>query len=144
MMVTWLIVTLYTWDTLFHKNRENIFQSDDSTKTQDLVRRAYFIWDNQPSFLRNVHPATFSAGQTRSGILEVPSLRSTILGFPQGPDQVRQYHPSGIFQDEAAFQIEAEAAFMALKPAIQGGGRFTAVSSANPSWFMHACRDTTL
>ena len=144
MMTTWLVVAMYTWDTLFHKNRENIFQSDDSTKTADLVERAFFIWNNQPAFLKNIHPAIYAVGQTRSGILKVPSLSSTILGFPQGPDQIRQWHPSGCFVDEAAFQVEAEAAFMAIKPAIQGGGRYTAVSSANPGFFMRACRDITL
>jgi hypothetical protein len=141
MVTTWWTVAMYTWDTLFHRNRENIFQSDDSTKTLDLVERAYFIWDNQPSFLKAIHPAAVSAGQTRSGILRVPSLVSTILGFPQGADQIRQYHPSGVFVDEAAFQVEAEAAFAAVKPAIGAGGRYTAVSSANPGWFMQACRD---
>lgn len=141
MMVTWLVVTLYTWDTLFHKNRENIFQSDDASKALDLVERAHFIWDNQPAFLRDVHPATFSHGSTRAGILRVPDLKSVIMGFPDGADQIRQYHPSGAFQDEAAFQREAEASFTALKPAIQAGGRFTAVSSANPGFFLKACRD---
>ena len=141
MMVTWLIVTLYTWDTLFHKNRENIFQSDDASKALDLVERASFIWDNQPAFLRDLHPAVFSHGSTRAGVLRVPSLKSVIMGFPDGSDQIRQYHPSGAFQDEAAFQREAEASFTALKPAIQAGGRFTGVSSANPGWFLKACKD---
>lgn len=141
MMATWTVVMLYTWDTLYHRNRENIFQSDDSSKTLDLIQRAYFIWDNQPAFLKTVHPAQFTSGQTRAGILRIPDLASTILGFPQGPDQIRQYHPSGIFVDEAAFQVEAEAAFMAVKPAIQAGGRYTAVSSANPGFFMAGCRD---
>lgn len=141
MMVTWLIVTLYAWDTLFHKNRENIFQSDDSAKALDLVERAYFIWDNQPSFLKEVHPATFASGNSRGGIMKVPTLKSVIYGFPAGPDQVRQFHPSGVFQDEAAFQMEAEAAFTAVKPAIQAGGRFTAVSSSNPGWFLRCVRD---
>lgn len=141
MMVTWLIVTLYTWDTLFHNNRENIFQSDDSSKALDLVERSFFIWENQPAFLKNVHPAVFAHGNTRGGILKVPNLKSVIYGFPQGAEQIRQFHPSGIFQDEAAFQTEAEAAFTACKPAIQAGGRFTMVSSANPGFFHKCCRD---
>ena len=141
MMVTWLIVTLYTWDTLFHKNRENIFQSDDSSKALDLVERAGFIWQHQPAFLRDLHPAQLSHGITRGGILRVPSLGSVIYGFPAGPDQIRQFHPSGVFQDEAAFQVDAEAAFTAVKPAIQAGGRFTAVSSANPGWFLKSIKD---
>jgi hypothetical protein len=143
-MTTWLTVAMYAWDTLFHKNRENIFQSDDSTKTADLVRRAFFIWENQPAFLKNVQPAIYNVGQTRSGILDVPGLKSNIFGFPAGADQVRQFHPSGVFQDEAAFQPKAQDSFMAVKPAIQAGGRFTAVSSANPGWFMQACRDITV
>jgi len=143
MMATWLAVTCYTWDTLFHKGRQNIFQSEDAAKTLELVQRAAFIYNNQPKFLKDVMPARFAQGAAKSGFVSVPGLGSEILGFPQGADQIRQYHPSGVFQDEAAFQEMAGAAFMAIKPAIQQGGRFTAVSSANPSWFMLACTDRT-
>jgi hypothetical protein len=142
MTATWLTVAMYTWDTIFHRGRENIFQSEDATKTLDLVERANFIYRNQPKFLRDVAKADFSIGAGKSGRLSVPKLESVLLGFPQGPDQIRQYHPSGVFQDEAAFQVSAGDAFAAIKPAIQNGGRFTAVSSAYPSWFMHAARDT--
>lgn len=142
MTATWMTVMLYTWDTIFHKGRENIFQSEDATKTLDLVERANFIYMNQPKFLREVCKANFTVGAGKAGKLTLPDLGSAILGFPQGPDQIRQYHPSGVFQDEAAFQAQAGDAFAAIKPAIQNGGRFTAVSSAYPSWFMHAARDT--
>lgn len=141
MVTTWLTVVMYTWDTLFHQNRENVFQSNDSSKTIDLVERAHFIWNNQPSFLKNVHKATFTSGQTRSGIMRVPDINSVILGFPDGADQFRYIHPSGVFVDEAAFQKEAEATFAALRPAIGAGGRYTAVSSANPGFFQALCRD---
>jgi hypothetical protein len=143
MMATWLAVTMYTWDTLFHKGRQNIFQSEDAAKTSELVQRSAFIYANQPRFLKDVMPAKFGQGAARSGFLQVPGLGSEILGFPQGADQIRQYHPSGVFQDEAAFQEMAGAAFMAIKPSIQAGGRFTAVSSANPSFFMLCCMDRT-
>lgn len=142
MVATWLTVAMYTWDTLFHKGRENIFQSEDTTKTLDLVERAYFIYRNQPKFLQMVAKATFGAGSSKSGKITVPSLESVILGFPQGADQIRQFHPSGIYTDETAFQIGAGDSFAAIKPAIQNGGRYTAVSSAYPSWFMHAAKDS--
>ena len=141
MMATWLIVALYCWDTFFHYGRQNIFQSEDASKTLELVKRAKFIFDNQPKFLRYPHKAQFAAGQNRSGSLVIPSLESEILGFPQGPDQIRQYHPSGVFQDEAAYQEHAGDAFASIKPAIQNGGRFTAVSSANPGWFYLVATD---
>jgi hypothetical protein len=142
MMATWLIVTCYTWDTLFHHGKQNIFQSEDASKTRELVSRANFIAKNQPPFLRDVHKTTWSSGSNRAGELKVPSLNSEILGFPQGPDQIRQYHPSGIFTDETAFQIQAVDSFAAIKPAIQNGGRYTGVSSANPGWFQFICQDT--
>lgn len=141
MMATWMVVALYTWDTLFHSNRQNIFQSLVSAKTAELVRRSLFIYKNQPKFLRDIHKATYNVGQNRAGMLLVESLDSEILGFPQGPEEIRQYHPTGVFQDEAAYQPMAGDAFAAIKPAIQSGGRFTAISSANPGWFMLACRD---
>jgi hypothetical protein len=143
MMATWLVVTLYTWDTLYHGNRQNIFQSEDSSKTCELVARADFIYKNQPKFLKDQHKAIFSKGSTRGGELKIETLSSEILGFPQGADQIRQYHPTGFFSDEAAFQSAAGESFSAIKPAIQNGGRYTAVSSANPSFFMHLCKDST-
>lgn len=141
MMATWLALCLYTWDTAFHEGRENIFQSEDANKTLELVRRANQIYTSQPKFLREVHKATFIKGDAKSGILDFQDLDSKILGFAQGGDQIRMYHPSGLFQDEAAFQPRAEEGFTAVKPALVGGGRFTAVSSANPSFFQLLAQD---
>lgn len=143
-MATWLIVALYTWDTIFHSHRQNIFQSETSVKTVELIKRAYFIYRNQPRFLRNVAKANFTIGTSRAGVMVVPSLDSEIIGLGQGPDQIRQYHPSGLFQDEAAFQIQAGDAFAAIKPSLQNGGRFTAISSANPSFFQLLCGDVVV
>jgi hypothetical protein len=142
MMATWLIVTCYTWDTLFHTNRENIFQSEDATKTWELIERAIFIHKSQPKFLRDVYPIEAGKGENKSGTIRIPAIDSALRGFPQGADQIRQYHPSGFFSDEAAFQSAAGDSFSAIKPAIQAGGRYTAVSSANPSFFMHIAQDT--
>jgi hypothetical protein len=135
MMATWLTVALYTWDTLYNAGKENIFQGQIGSKTLDLVKRADFIYRNQPTWLKSVHPAVFSVGQNRAGSLDVPTLESHIFGLPQGADQIRMYHPSGFYCDEAAFIPDAANVFSALKPAIQGGGRYTAVSSASPGFF---------
>jgi hypothetical protein len=142
MMATWLMVAMYSWDSFFHKGRQNIFQSENATKTRDLVDRAYTLYSNQPEWLKNVHPATSAEGGNRAGIIKVPSLQSEIIGFPAGADKIRQYHPSGVFSDEAAFNPNASESFAAIKPAISGGGRYSAISSANPGWFQRICRDT--
>lgn len=140
-MATWLFVALYTWDTIFHAGRQNIFQSKTASDTDELVRRAYHMYNHQPRFLKEVVKGEYFIGQSRSGVFKLPTLNSEILGFGQGADQVRQYHPSGIYMDEMAFQDKAFDAFCAVKPAIQNGGRFTGVSSAAPSWFYLACSD---
>lgn len=144
MMATWMIVALHTWDCLFHKGRQHLFQSQTAPKTLELVQRAYFIAKRQPKFLRDViGPVVWGKGDHRSGEMYVLKQESEVLGFAQGPDQIRQFHPSAVFQDEAAFQIEAESAFAAIKPAILMGGKFVAISSANRSWFEKICRDTS-
>ncbi len=141
MMATWLVVVMYTWDTCFHKGRQNIFQSEDATKSRDLVDRAFTAYNNQPKWLRDLHKATVAEGGNRSGILKVPSLQSELFGFPAGADKIRQFHPTGVFSDEAAFNPEAGETFAAIKPAVQNGGRYTAISSANAGWFFRVCRD---
>lgn len=142
MLMTWLAVTMFTWDALFHRGRQHIFQSENATKTRDLVDRAYTLYTNQPEWLKGVHPATIAEGGNRAGILKVPSLQSEIIGFPAGADKLRQYHPSGVFSDEAAFNPNAGESFAAIKPAIGAGGRYLAISSASPGWFQRVCRDT--
>lgn len=141
-MATWLFVALHVWDCMFHSGRQAIFQSEDAFKTLELVQRADLIYRETPKFLRTaIGRATFSKGNAKSGEMFFLDQKSEVLGFPMGPDQIRQFHPSSVLVDEAAFQIEAGAAFAAIKPAIMMGGRYTAISSANRSWFENICRD---
>ena len=142
MMATWLMITLSTWECMFHRGRQHIFQSMDASKTHELVTRAKAIWENQPDFLRAaIGEILYSKGNTRSGEIYFPSQESEILGFPQGPDQIRQFHPSLVYVDEGAYQLEAENSFTAIKPSIQQGGRFVIISSANRSWFEKIIKD---
>lgn len=143
MMATWMVVAFYTWETIFHEGRQNFFQSEDASKTYELVRRANFIYEHQPKWLRDQVTFRFTKGSSKAGLFECIDRHSSIEGFAQGGDQIRQYHPSGLFLDEAAYQTKAQDAFTAVKPALQNGGRFTAVSSANPSYFMLLCTDRT-
>lgn len=144
MMASWLVTALYLWDTAFHPGRENLFQGQNSGKTRRLVEDyAWRMWKAQPKFLRRQHPAEYSGGRSKAGELVIPSLDSAIFGLPMGADQVRSYHPQGIFFDEAAFNDDAQKTFGAAKPAIQAGGRVTMLSSANPSFFQLVTEDRT-
>lgn len=142
MMATWLMIAMSTWDCMFHAGRQHIFQSQDAGKSLELVTRAKIIYENSPNFLKKaIGGCSFKAGGGRSGEIYFTDQGSEILGFPQGPEQIRQYHPSCIFMDEAAFQQEAGAAFAAIKPAIMMGGKAVMISSANRSYFELICRD---
>jgi hypothetical protein len=140
MMLTWIVVLWLTWDTVFHEGRENIFQSENASKTRELVRRAWFVYKKQPKFLQK-YGYSYLHGPANAGLLDSEDSHSHIIGFPEGADQIRQYHPSAVFTDETAFHKSADLTFAAVKPSIQNGGRYIGISSAWPGWFYLACRD---
>lgn len=142
MIATWLMSALITWDVLFHKETQWVVQSETAAKSLEIIRdRCFFMWRHQPKFLRSLHPANCIKGPAGSGELKVPTLGSELLGFAQGPDQIRYLHPAGVFLDEAAFQDKAKDAVGAIQPAIKQGGRLNMISSANPSYFQLICED---
>ena len=128
MMVSWLITALYLHDAQFNPGRFIFFQSKKEKDADSLVDRAKFIYNNQPWFLREPAKQVYCE-------LAFPRINSVIRGIPQGGNQIRMHTASGIFMDEAAFMYEADEAFTAAKPSIDGGGRITMASSANPGFF---------
>lgn len=139
MKMTWLNIALYTWDTLFHRGRYNAFVSKKEDDADVLVQKADFIIKNidqerLPKKYIPKHETTFNK-------LKVPDMDSALQGFPSGSDQLRQFTFSGIFGDEMAFWDNAEEMYSAAFPTLEGGGRFTGVSSAAPGFFKALCYD---
>jgi len=60
---------------------------------------------------------------------------SRCRAIPEGARVIRSEHPSVVFSDEGAFQDEFSGSFTAALPAVQGGGFYLSVSSANPGDF---------
>lgn len=144
MMMTWIFVCLYLWDTQFHKGKLTFFQSKREDDADDLIKRAKFIWDHEPKFLkRSYERKQFSVlecnpqhkGQHVSCKMMFPSIHSEIRGIPQGGDIIRMHTASGILSDEMGFQPEAKAAYVAAKPTLSANGRFTGVSTAEDNSF---------
>jgi hypothetical protein len=132
MMITWLIVALYLHDTQFFPGRLNVFQSKKNSDATTLVKRAKLIFDRQPSWMRQ--PVKYREDPQAEMVF--PKIESRISGIPQGTNQLRMHTLSGLFIDEAAFQVKLEDAWTAAKPAVDGGDcRVTMVSSAHPSFF---------
>jgi hypothetical protein len=135
MMATWLFVCLYLWEALMFPGRLIFLQSKreedaigNANAATGLLGRTRFILDHLPPNLRPEFRATVNK-------IEFTANHSTIWAIPQGPDILRQHTASGILSDEMAFQYLAEDAYTAAIPTVENGGRFTAVSTANPGFF---------
>lgn len=132
MLITWLCVACFLWDTQFKRGRLTFFQSKKEEDADRLVARAYFIWKHQPDWIKALFPAEHTYCH-----LKFKGSNSEIWGIPQGGDQIREHTSSGIFSDEMAFQADAEASYTGALPTIKGGGKFVGVSSANPGFFFY-------
>jgi hypothetical protein len=145
MMISWILCALYLWDTQFFPAKLTFFQSKREEDADDLVKRAKFIYDHEPDFLKRYHDGTkwipvkanphVPEGRHLTCRLSFPAIYSEIRGIPQGGDIIRMQTCSGIFADEMGFQPEAEAAYTAAKPTISAKGRFTGVSTAEDNSF---------
>ena len=139
MTMSWITISLYVWETIFHKGRFTAFVSKKEDDADFLVKRAKFIIDNLDR--TKIPQDLIPAYEDKFCFLNFPELNSKIQGFPQGADQLRQYTFSGIFGDESAFWENAEKFYSASLPTIDGGGRMTLVSSPAPGFFKKLCFD---
>jgi hypothetical protein len=138
MIITWGgIVSISTWDTLFHEATDVAIVSKKDEDSDDLVKRCKFQLENIP----------------RGKMLKMPEWEykwnlityehgSHIRGVAQGEDQLRQYTYSRIFCDEIAFLPKAKGTFVGAKPTIEGGGKVCLVSTRFPGFFRDIIEDT--
>lgn len=139
MLMTWTNLCLYLWDTMFHMGRSNAFVSKKEDDSNELIEKCEFILQNLD---HSILPKELVPKWERTyNRLRFKEIDSQIRGFPQGPDQLRQFTFSGIFFDEAAFLEDAEETYSAALPTLQGGGRCTMVSSAAPGFFKRVVFD---
>lgn len=136
MKISWLMVFLHLHLAMFREGAAVFFVSDKEEKSDELVKRAEFMYNHIPedSMLKPK-----AKGKYR--YLEFPGLDSYIMGVAQGSDQLRQYTASAILADEIAYWEKGRETFMAMKPTIEGGGRITCVSTANEGFFYELCWD---
>lgn len=133
-MASWTFVALYVHDTAYNVGRFNFFQSKKEEDADALLDRGEFILRLCPQWQLSAWEKTYCN-------LKFKEMESLIKAVPQGGHQLRMYTASGILIDEAAFQPELEDCWTALKPALDGGGRVTMVSSANPGFFERLVND---
>jgi len=97
-------------------------------KDEDAARLSFQEYQ-LPEHLKstNLRHASFARINFDSG--------SRVRGIPEGARIIRSEHPSMIFSDEGAYQDEFDSSFTSSLPAVQGGGFFLSVSSAEPGSF---------
>lgn len=130
MIISWLLVFLHLHLAMFNEGVNIFFVSDKEEKSDELVKRAEFIIKYIPDdvMLKPQFKGSYC-------YLEFPGLNSSIQGVPMGADQLRQFTATAILADEFAFWSKARETYMASIPTIQGGGRFTAISSPQVGFF---------
>jgi hypothetical protein len=134
LLVTWTLLACHWW---LARYRPGTFVAivarklgtSESEGSAELVRRVKWLEAHLPPHV--ARPAV----EERFGGVRWPEIDSEIVAVGQGADQLRQYTVTAIFADECAFWEEAEGTYAASLPTIQGGGRLTMVSSANPGFF---------
>lgn len=139
MMLSWLMCWLHLWMAMFHPGRSIFVVSDKEAKSDELVRRCEFMFDNLPGD-RILKPQV----RTKHCLLEFPGLNSYIMGIPSGASQLRQYTASALLFDEFAFWDNAMETLGAARPTIEGGGRLTIISSAEDGPYKRLVFDEAL
>lgn len=127
MMVTWLFCAIAAHETLFRESKNTAWISkkfDDANAT--IEKRVKPLIKALPDGAPGLHVPdyTFKAGELASGTSIIRAMGEEARGL-------RQYTFSWVFDDEAAFQVQASDNIQAALPAVKGGGRLTLVSSAN-------------
>lgn len=137
MKISWAAIGFNLWDAMFHIGRRIFFVSDKEDKSDELVRRAEFVYKHIPE---GIIPALPEAKYTYCK-LAFPSINSEILGVAQGADQLRQETASRIFADEFAFWERARETYGAMRPTIEGGGQILIVSTSAPGFMRSLVED---
>lgn len=130
MLISWLMVGLHYWLAAYHQAQNVFFQSKKEDDADLLLDRAWFIHNRVPEFLRV--PAKRSYCN-----LKFKDINSRIQAVSQSSDAVRSQTASAILSDETAFQPYARDSFSAAKPTIDGGGRYTSISTPNGKEYFH-------
>jgi hypothetical protein len=130
LMLSWLMAFLHLHLAMFNEGVTVFLVSDKEEKSDELVKRCEFILKYIPDdqMLKPQYKGSYC-------YLDFPGLHSSIQGVPMGADQLRQYTATAIMADEFAFWSKARETYMASIPTIQGGGRFTAISSPQVGFF---------
>lgn len=130
LMASWLFITLHYWLAAYHPGQFVFFQSKKEEDADALLDRANIVHMNLPEWITPPGKKTYCW-------FDFSSIHSKIQAVSQSSDAIRSQTASAIFSDEVGFQPYARDAYAAAKPTIDGGGRWTGVSTPNGKEFFY-------
>lgn len=136
MMISWLMIYLHLWMTMWHPGVAAFMVSESERKSIELIERADFIFRHIPDNV--MLKPKMSRKQNR---IDFPGIDSYIMGVPEGENQLRQYTATALMFDEWAFWERPMESLSAAKPCIQGGGKLTIVSTPGKECFFDLAFD---
>ena len=128
-MCSWLIVAYSVWLCLKHENLTILIISQGKIDAQEMVRRAYDIYDRLPPFLQALLP--LKDGPRNMQNIEFANS-SRILSLPSKADASRGKSPQVVFIDEAAYCAELDGMLAAVEPQLGPNSQLFIVSTPSP------------
>lgn len=128
-LCSWLIVAYSIWSCLKHERLTILIISQGKIDAQEMIRRAYDIYDRLPPFLQNLLP--LKDGPRNMQNIEF-SNQSRILSLPSKADASRGKSPQIVFIDEAAYCRELDGMLTSIEPQLGPNSQLFIVSTPSP------------
>ena len=131
--MSWSLGAAYPlWLCMFQPNKKALLFSRGEDEAGELIAKIRFVHARLPEWMR--------VPITKNNALEIEfaSMESGIQAFSSAKHSGTSYSASLVMSDEYAKQEYAEAQFAAIRPTIDMGGQFLAVSTANGPGTFHA------
>lgn len=141
MLLSWAVVAYCVWACQLFPSTRVLIQSQKLEKSSELVKGTYppgygrTLYERQDDWLRERFPLATRMDDQPSDRLAWAN-GSAMQAIGRGADQVRLFHPTIFFVDEAAHMEECEASFGAALPV---ASQLILVSSAGPGFFGDVC-----
>jgi hypothetical protein len=141
MRLTWCFVALHVWLALQRPHANIFFVSSKEEKSAELVERARGILARLPEHGGGGRPLESRMGPPSVRLIDT---NASITGVAEGADQLRQFTSTAILADEFGTWQWPRAAYAAMRPTMDGGGRITILSSAWPGFWAELIRGEAL
>ncbi|KKL03931.1 hypothetical protein LCGC14_2621190, partial [marine sediment metagenome] len=125
--ITYSVVILAVWLCKFFENAKVLLLSQGEDEAFDMISRCRFVDNQLPEFLRTRREPD------QRGNIGFPDTGSEIKALASTDKAGRSTDATLVICDEWEFHPYAESNFAALKPTIDGGGKFIGLSTADTS-----------